>query len=179
MSGNESPSPLRNLAWRTAYRIGFPLACAWWSLTRARHEGALIAVYAGPALLLLRSSYRSAWNFPGGSIRPAETPEAAARRELAEETGIIAGALKAATTVDGTWEGVRDSVHIFELHLQNAPRLRLDNREIIGARWVPRDALDGMKLTGPVAAYLGFGNAAAGRWTARRGRRMVRTPKPE
>jgi 8-oxo-dGTP diphosphatase len=145
---------LRDRGWRTVYRIGFPLACAWWWLTRARHEGALVAVYAGPALLLLRSSYRAAWNFPGGSVRPGETPEAAVMRELAEETGITADALNAAGVVCGTWEGVRDRVHIFELHLQNAPRLRLDNREIIGAQWVPRDALDGMKLTGPVAAYL-------------------------
>jgi 8-oxo-dGTP pyrophosphatase MutT (NUDIX family) len=148
-------SPVRDLAWRIVFRLAFPVACCWWRLRRVRHEGALVAVYAGPALLLLRSSYRSAWNFPGGSVRPGETPEAAARRELTEETGIAAGELVAAGVVCGTWEGQRDRVHAFELRLSGGlPTLRLDNREIIGARFVSQDALRGIKLTGPVAAYL-------------------------
>ena len=121
-----------------------------------------MAVYVGSTLLL--SSYRSAWNFPGGSVRPGETPEDAAGRELAEETGIIAGELMAATVVCGTWEGQRDRVHIFELHLAGGlPTLRLDNGEIIGARLASPEALRPMKLTGPVAAYLGARSAADAR----------------
>lgn len=77
-------------AYRLAYRIGFPLAVAWWHLRRPRHEGAIVAVYVGAALLLVRSSYRTAWNFPGGGIRRGETPDVAARRELAEEIGVVA-----------------------------------------------------------------------------------------
>lgn len=155
-------SPVRDLAWRVVFRLAFPLACCWWWLTRARHEGALVAVYVGSALLLVRSSYRRAWNFPGGSVRPGESPEVAARRELAEETGIVAGQLVAAGVVCGTWEGQGDRVHVFELRLLGGlPTLRLDNREIIGARLVSRDALRGIKLTGPVAAYLRIKDAAA------------------
>jgi hypothetical protein len=46
-------------------------------------------------------------------------------------------------------------VHIFELRLPaGLPILRLDNREIIDARLISRDALHGIRLTGPVAAYL-------------------------
>jgi 8-oxo-dGTP pyrophosphatase MutT (NUDIX family) len=33
------------------------------------------------------------WEPPGGGIDPGETPQAAARRELAEETGIVAGGI--------------------------------------------------------------------------------------
>ena len=82
------PSTIRDAAWRTAYRLGFPLARLWWRLRRRWHEGALVAVHIGPALLLVRSSYRIAWNFPGGTIRRNETSEMAARRELAEEIGV-------------------------------------------------------------------------------------------
>jgi len=40
------------------YRVGFPLARIWWRLRHQQHEGALVAVYVGQALLLVRSSYR-------------------------------------------------------------------------------------------------------------------------
>ena len=34
------------------------------------------------------------WEFPGGKVEPGEEPEAAARRELLEETGLVAEALE-------------------------------------------------------------------------------------
>jgi 8-oxo-dGTP diphosphatase len=46
-------------------------------------------------------------------------------------------------------------VHFFELRLEQLPELRLDNREIIGARLVAAAELRDMALTGPVIAYLG------------------------
>jgi 8-oxo-dGTP diphosphatase len=64
--GQARCSTLLDAAWRTAYRVGFPLARIWWRLRHQQHEGALVAV-VGQALLLVRSSYRIEWNFPGGS----------------------------------------------------------------------------------------------------------------
>lgn len=46
---------------------------------------------ATPLVLLIRrrhDPYAGCWSLPGGHVDPGETAEAAARRELAEETGV-------------------------------------------------------------------------------------------
>ena len=148
-------SPSLDRVWRMAFRLGFPLARLWWRLSRPNHVGALVAVYVGADLLLVRSSYRTEWNLPGGGVGSAETPKAAARRELAEEIGLAAPALVEAGVVSGIWDGRRDRVHVFELRLGRLPALQLDNREIVEARLMSPTELDSVALTGAVAAYLG------------------------
>jgi 8-oxo-dGTP diphosphatase len=145
---------LVDLAWRTAFRVAYPLARIWWRLAGAQNEGALVAVYVGPALLLVRASYRAGWHLPGGNVLPGEMPETAARRELAEEIGLTAPVLRPAGKVSGFWDGRRDRVHFFELQLAELPELKLDNREIVEARLISPDELRSMTLAGPSAAYL-------------------------
>lgn len=153
--GRAKSPTLVDRAWQIAFRLGFPLARIWWRLRRQRHEGALVAIHCGQSLLLLHSSYRTAWNFPGGGIRRGETPEAAARRELAEEIGLVPDApLHLTGEARGLWEGRRDRVFLFALRLDRLPMLQLDQREIIGAHLVPLDDLHHMPLTGPVHAYI-------------------------
>lgn len=140
--------------WRMALRLVYPLARAWWHVRRPRHEGALVAIYVGQALLLVKASYRAQWNLPGGSVRPGEAPDAAAKREMEEEIGLSSYALIPAGSVYGTWDGRRDRVHFFELHLDCLPELRIDNREIVAAHLASPEELQGIALTAPVAAYL-------------------------
>jgi 8-oxo-dGTP pyrophosphatase MutT (NUDIX family) len=152
---NFSPRPsLTDRAWRAAYRLAFTGAKLWWRLRRPRHEGALVAVHVAQNLLLLRTSYRAAWNLPGGGVKSGESPEAAARRELFEETGLLAGPLVPVARLTGVWLCRRETVHIFEWRPAELPPLRLDNREIIAARLVSPSKLRRIKLTEPVATYL-------------------------
>jgi 8-oxo-dGTP diphosphatase len=119
---------------------------------RPLHESAVVAISVDQALLLVRPSYRSGWHLPGGGIRHGETPEAAARRELAEEIGFAAPALLP-TGITFQAQGGRRRVHIFELRLIEFPKLRVDNREIVGAQFFKPSELDRMVLTGATAAY--------------------------
>lgn len=61
-------------------------------LLRPPHEVLLIRRGRAPML--------GAWGLPGGAQELGETAEAAARRELLEETGLTVGSLKLAGTVD-------------------------------------------------------------------------------
>ena len=154
---------LADSGYRLLFRAGYGPARLWWRLRRPHHIGALVAVWAAhDRLLVVRQSYRPAWTLPGGGVRRGETPGAAAVRELAEEVGleVRAAHLVPAVEVTGAWDYRRERVHIFELHLANEPRLRLDGREVVEARFVDWASLAGMALTSPAEAYATVATAA-------------------
>lgn len=66
-------------------------------------EAVSVAVRRGDALLLVRRGRAPSlglYAFPGGRVEPGEALEAAARRELWEETGMVAGALALFATIE-------------------------------------------------------------------------------
>lgn len=95
---------------------------------------------AGEVLLVQRSKppYAGLWSLPGGHIETGESAVEAARRELAEETGVSADILGVA--------GVRDAVH------------RNDSRDILSHRvivvfygvWREGEARPGSDVSGAV-----------------------------
>jgi 8-oxo-dGTP diphosphatase len=147
-----SISGLLDFAWRTVFRLAFPVVRVWWRLVRPRYESAVVAIRVGQALLLVQPSYRPGWHLPGGGISRGETPEAAARRELAEEIGFAAPELPPTHMILGGRDG-RRRAYIFELRLTEFPKLRVDNREIVAARFFTPSELDRMVLTGATAVY--------------------------
>jgi 8-oxo-dGTP pyrophosphatase MutT (NUDIX family) len=90
---------------------------------------------------------------PRAPIDPLQRA-AAARRELAEEVGIVVAALVPAGVACGMWDGRHDRVRFFGLRLKKAPQLHLDNREIVAGRLATPNELAKMTFEGPLAAYL-------------------------
>lgn len=144
--------------YRFSYIAGFRSARLLWGLTRPAHAGALVAITVGDRLMLVRQSYRRQLSLPGGGISPGEEASVAASRELREELAldVPVAALRLAHVETGLWDGRRDTVSFFELALDAPPPVRIDNREIVEARFVPIAGIDPATVTAPVAAYLAW-----------------------
>jgi dATP pyrophosphohydrolase len=119
-----------------------------------RPVSVLVVVHcAGRILLLERRSPRGFWQSVTGSLEDNESPDAAAIRELDEETGLSADGLADLGLVQRfpilpEWSrrfepGVRENVeHAFALELADPVEPLLRREEHLAFRWLPaRDAL--------------------------------------
>lgn len=61
------------------------------------------------------------WEFPGGKVEPSETPRDAARRELREETGIVAPALASLGAVEHAYSHFSVTLHVFAGSVASLP----------------------------------------------------------
>ena len=116
--------------------------------TRASREvsagGVVYRVEGGrPLFLLIRDSYRN-WGFPKGHLEKHELPEAAALREVAEETGladlVVRGEL---ATIDWHFRFrgklIHKICHFFLMESENGATSPQREEGITACKWVPID----------------------------------------
>jgi 8-oxo-dGTP pyrophosphatase MutT (NUDIX family) len=149
------PRPLHRLALRGAHG----LRLAWWRVRRPELHGCNAIVF-NPAgeVLLVRHSYQSPgrWMLPGGGLARDESAEAAAVREVAEETGCrIADARFIGVEVAAV-SGARNHIHLIVARTTDRPAA--DRREIVEATFFPPEV---MPPTVTAAARRRIGRALA------------------
>ncbi len=121
-----------------------------------RHSGsvATLAVHDDGRLVLVRQ-YRypvaaAVWELPAGRRDPHETPEAAARRELEEETGLRAGRLEP-LSVFYTSPGFCDEVmHLFRASELGQGEARPEEDERLEVRALSLEEARGMMERGEI-----------------------------
>lgn len=118
------------------------------TLEMVRHPGASAVVplltdltNPEPQILLIRQ-YRYAadgvlYEIPAGRLDPGETPEACAKRELEEETGCGAGALKRLTTIYTTPGFTDERIHLFLASDLSRGTARREHDEFIDTEAMP------------------------------------------
>lgn len=85
------------------------------------------------------------WEFPGGKVEPGESPEQAAVREVAEETGMRIRLQESLGTVDHAYSHFRITLHAFHAQIEVPSKASpVDGAESSnrGRRWVLPEELD-------------------------------------
>ncbi len=132
---------------------------AYWHVFKPITLGAAVILVRNGEVLLVRHSYRPGWFMPGGGIRRGEPLDAAARREVREETGADVHELRLLGIYDSFGEGRSDHIAIFV-----SDRFDLvghHDEEIAETAFFPLDALPDTVSPGTRARIEDY---MAGRW---------------
>ena len=120
-----------------------PLLHLYWRFSRGMTLGVRGCVTdAEGQVLLIRHSYTPGWHFPGGGVEVGQTATEALAMELREEANVF-------VTEDPVFAGLflnqrtsrRDHVVLYRVEAWTQPAPFTPTREILEARFFPRDAL--------------------------------------
>lgn len=124
-----------------------------------------VVIHENRALLVRRKNEPNAglWGFPGGHVDPGETALAAAVRELAEETSVVATPLRYLTNIDVI---LHDDTGALQFHFLLAAVLcryehgtPVADDDVSDAAWVPLDDIAAMHLIPNVLTVLDLAKA--------------------
>jgi len=148
MKWNNPFKPIIDHTFQLGFRCAYRLAKSYWFFSNKTSRGAQVIVYVGENILLVRSSYRNKFTFPGGYIENKETPIETAKRELFEETGIVANENQLVFKEKLThFNRKRKNINsIFEYRPTSQPTIRIDNREIIEANFYNPQSIEHIAL---------------------------------
>jgi 8-oxo-dGTP diphosphatase len=115
-------------------------------MTRTPNAASVALIHRDRVLLIQRNRkpYFGMWSLPGGRLEPGETPEAAAQREVREETGIYCFALRPIRKMY-LGDGGQFLLQVFATEGFEGEIATSD--EISAYRWVRLDDLYGLHTT--------------------------------
>jgi ADP-ribose pyrophosphatase YjhB (NUDIX family) len=123
--------------------------------------GVSIAVFGPMGVLLVRrgkAPFKGHWSLPGGSQEFGETLEAAARRELHEETGLNAASLTLERIVEPMARAANGEISshfvlaVFSCREFSGNAAAADDAEAL--QWLAPASLDGLQMTPGTAALV-------------------------
>ncbi|MCB2065843.1 MAG: NUDIX domain-containing protein [Erythrobacter sp.] len=138
---------------RALLPLGHALRKAWMRTFKPRIAGVAVFITddAGQVLLVRQSYGPRAWTMPAGGAGLSEDPALAIRREVREELACELTDLVMLYHGEEELWGARHHVHVFRARAASAPVA--DLREVLEARWFPRDALP-RHMAGPLRRRL-------------------------
>jgi len=132
---------------RQMLRAAYPMLLRYEAWSGRHRPSAVVALWHGGRLLVVRHSYRPGTELPGGALRRGEPPRLGAARELREEVGIeVDPADLTPYATMGREPGVVLKT-LFEYRPRRRPIPHIDNREIVDACFVLPDDVEDPTFT--------------------------------
>ena len=141
---------------RIFYIAAYRLLRWYWFFARPTTRGVQVAVWHAGRILILKLSYKPLYSVPGGFVKRGENSRAAAIREMQEEVQLRMEPekLQRIGTVSARYEYRNDQVTIFETMCEELPDVRIDEREIVAAEFMPPEQALRHRLSPVIREYL-------------------------
>jgi 8-oxo-dGTP pyrophosphatase MutT (NUDIX family) len=154
---DEDPRPtIVDFGIQAAFVVAHRMLRAYWFVRRPHTHGALVAVWNGGEVLMVKNSYRREYTLPGGYVRTGESAAEAGARELAEECGVYIQPERIRQAYNGRlpFEFREDEVTIVEVDVDERPKILVDHREVVWAGFKSPAQLATLPIVPHVRDYL-------------------------